>query len=167
MAGMRMVFIFGSARNVLQWFGGQTLTRASAGFGGMMPRKVREGKGALFSEEYETETVISTCHAQQPSVAVLRQDVRPHKLESRFHMILAIACTVVVRVAVATPALAIDQIRRDVVAAGIGCRLTDGFNDPAIRRGFVGDFCGLGGFVGCDSKQSWIGHGMGCDASRV
>ena len=78
-------------------------------------------------------------------------------------MILAVACAVVVRMAVAAPTFTVDQIRRDVVAAGIGCRLANGFNDPAIRRVFVGDLCGLGGFVICDSKQSGIGHGVACN----
>lgn len=96
-------------------------------------------------------------------MAVFRQDVRPHEFERRFHVILAVACAVVVHVAVTAPALAIDQIRRDVVAAGIGCRLANGFNDPAIRRFVVKEFGRLSRFVICDAMESGVGHSVACN----
>jgi len=78
-------------------------------------------------------------------------------------MVLAIACAVVVRVAVTAPTFAIDQIRRDVVAAGIGCRLANGFDNPAVRSLLVKEFGRLRRFVICDAVQSGVGHSVACN----
>ena len=87
----------------------------------------------------------------------------PHKLERRFGVILAVACAVVVHMAVTAPAFTVDKISCDVVAAGIGCRLTDGFYNPTIGCLFLEQFGRLRRFVICDAMESGVGHGVPCN----